>query len=333
VLASRKRTKTNAFDLREGGRWTRLQRAKNDVVYALSRAALASARLLPLPALAATGRLIGALAHLLAGHARRTALGNVGRVFPEMSARSRRALVWRSFVTLGELLADAVALLRPAGGPLLALTPDARALFDEARKEARGVVFASAHLGPWERVAASLVAAGIPLATVARESYDPRFTRLYERLRGARGVRVVWRSRPGATAGILRELRHGGVLGVPMDLCSRVPSCEALFLGHPAPTAVGPARIALRTGAAVIVGSVAPSAGRGEANRRAPFVITATRISTEGLGQSGDREACARELTERISRELSRRILALPHAWVWMHERWTSPFVCGAKSE
>ena len=157
------------------------------------------------------------------------------------------------------------------------VTADARALIDEALREGRGVVFASAHLGPWERVAASLVAAGFPLTTIARESYDPRFTRLYERLRGSRGVRVVWRSpapdarrnargdhRAGemaATVGIVRTLRRGGVLGVPMDLRSRVPSCETPFLGHAATTPVGPARIALRTGAAVVVGTVAPLRG------------------------------------------------------------------------
>lgn len=80
------------------------------------------------------------------------------------------------------------------------------------------------------------------------------------------------------------------------------------------PTAVGPARLALRTGAAVIVGTAAPAAGDG-------LQVTATRIATNDL-PGGD--ASARELTCRINEELSRRILSLPRAWVWMHERWRS---------
>ena len=323
------RANEEARDLRTGGQWTRLQRAKNDLIFIVSVLALAVARAVPLPALRVLGRGVGAAAHALARKARRTAIANVQRVFPEMTPAAQRVFVRRSFVTMGELLADAVALLRSRGGPLLVVTPDARALIDEALREGRGVVFASAHLGPWERVAASLVAAGIPLTTLARESYDPRFTRLYQRLRGSRGVRVVWRSpaasaerdalpdrRPGAmaaTVGIVRTLRRGGVLGVPMDLRARVPSCETPFLGHPATTPVGPARIALRTGAAVVVGTVAPRGGS--------LVITATRIPTSGLDYRLDRGA--RDLTARINQELSRRILALPHAWVWMHERWT----------
>jgi lauroyl/myristoyl acyltransferase len=51
------------------------------------------------------------------------------------------------------------------------------------------------------------------------------------------------------------------------------------------------------------------------------LVITASRIPTGDLDfRAGGAEI---ELTTRINGELSRRILALPHAWVWMHERWT----------
>jgi KDO2-lipid IV(A) lauroyltransferase len=99
-----------------------------------------------------------------------------------------------------------------------------------------------------------------------------------------------------------------------MDLRSRVPSCDVPFLGEPAPTAVGPARIALRARAPVVVGTAAPD-GRGG------LVVSATRVPTGDLAVGDD---AARELTARINDELSRRILAMPHAWVWMHERWAS---------
>ena len=301
-------------DLREGGAWSPLQRSKNDALWLVASLALAATRPLPLGTLRALGRALGRAAHLLVRSARRTARGNVARVFPELDIPARHALVRRCFLSLGELLAETVAMLRTAGGPPpLIVSAEARDVLDEARAGGRGVLFASAHLGPWERVAASLVAAGVPLVALVRESYDPRFSRLYEQLRGGHGVRVVWRASPGAAARILRTLRAGGVLGVPMDLRSRVPSCDAPFLGHPAPTAVGPARIALRARAPVVVGTAAPGPD-------GSLVVTATRIDSSGLTCD---DAGARELTARINAELSRRILALPHAWVWMHNRWT----------
>lgn len=303
----------DARDLRQGGEWTILQRSKNDVLWWLASLALIAARSLPLVALRALGRALGRTAHLVVRSARRTARDNVARVYPGLGTRAQHDLVRRCFLSMGELLAETVAMLRTKDAPpLLLVSDDAQSVLDSARAEGRGVLFASAHLGPWERVAASIVAAGVPLVALVRESYDPRFSGLYERLRGRHGVRVVWRGRPGAAARILRTLRGGGVLGVPMDLRSRVPSCDAPFLGHPALTAVGPARIALRARAAVVVGTAAPGPD-------GSLVVTATRIDSSDLTRD---EGGALELTRRINGELSRRILALPHAWVWMHERW-----------
>jgi KDO2-lipid IV(A) lauroyltransferase len=305
----------DARDLRQGGEWTILQRSKNDVLWWLASLALIAARPLPLVALRALGRALGRTAHLVVRSARRTARDNVARVYPGLGTRAQHDLVRRCFLSMGELLAETVAMLRTKDAPpLLLVSDDAQSVLDSARAEGRGVLFASAHLGPWERVAASIVAAGVPLVALVRESYDPRFSGLYERLRGRHGVRVVWRGRPGAAARILRTLRGGGVLGVPMDLRSRVPSCDAPFLGHPALTAVGPARIALRARAAVVVGTAAPGPD-------GSLVVTATRIDSSDLTRD---EGGALELTRRINGELSRRILALPHAWVWMHERWVA---------
>jgi KDO2-lipid IV(A) lauroyltransferase len=302
-------------DARLGERWGPLQRAKNDALWALASIALAGARRLGTPALRSLGRVLGRAAHLFARPARRTADANVARVFPDLDARARRDLVRRTFTRLGELLGETVAMLAPPSDrapPPLAITGPAREVLHGALAEGRGVVFASAHLGPWEGVAASLVAAGFPLVALARESYDPRFSELYRRIRAAHGVRVLWRAAPGAAARILRTLRGGGLLGIPMDLRSRVPSCDAPFLGHDAPTPVGPARIALRSGAPVVVGTAAPGPAGG-------LVVTATRIASGDLRAD---DAGARELTARINAELSRRILDLPDAWVWMHERW-----------
>jgi len=302
----------NERDVREGGSWSALQRTKNTGLWLLASMALAAVRPLPPAVLRAIGRGLGLAAYRLASRARRTALDNVSLALPHLDDRERRALVARCFATLGTLLGETVAMMRPGAVDPLPFAPSALEAFDRARAAGRGVLFVSAHLGPWERVAASLVAEGIPLVTIARESYDPRFSRIYERLRGAHGVEVIWRSRPGASARILRALRGGRVLGVPMDLRSRVPSCDAPFLGHIAPTPVGPARIALRARCPVLVGTAAPDA-------HGALRITVTPIDTSDLQTDGDGPI---ELTRRINLELSSRILALPHAWVWMHDRW-----------
>jgi KDO2-lipid IV(A) lauroyltransferase len=230
-----------------------------------------------------------------------------------MVRSARRRLARLAYVELGGYLGETVALL--TGRPLspLPIAHASRRVLDAALAEGRGVVFASAHLGPWERVAGSLVAAGVPLTTLAREGYDERFTRILDELRGVLGVSVIYRGRPGSHVQVVRTLRRGGVLGAPMDLRSRVPSIVAPLFGIPADTPVGPARIALRTGAPVVVGTAAPGP--------LGLLITITRVDTSGITASAQGEAI---LTERINAELSRRILALPVGWVWMHPRWQS---------
>jgi KDO2-lipid IV(A) lauroyltransferase len=306
----------NERDVREGGSWSALQRTKNTAIWLLASAALAATRPLPPAVLRMLGRSLGRAVHAMARGTRRIAIRNVSLALPELDDRERGRLVARCFATLGEWLGETVAMLGPHALAPLQVSTDALRTLDDARAGGRGVVFVSAHLGPWERVAASLVAAGVPLVAVARESYDPRLSRLYDRLRSAHGVDVIWRARPGASTGLLRALRGGRVLGMPMDLRSRVPSCDVPFLGHDAPTAIGPARIALRTGSPVVVGTVAPDAKLGDGT----LTVTATRIDTSDLGAD---PRAAVELTTRINLELSRRILALPYAWVWMHDRWS----------
>ena len=66
---------------------------------------------LPLPALAALGRGLGGVLHLLAGSRRRIALRNVELCFPEMAAPERAALVREHFGWLGRSIAERGLLL------------------------------------------------------------------------------------------------------------------------------------------------------------------------------------------------------------------------------
>ena len=224
-------TSAAASDVRDGGEWTRAQSLKNDAILFLVRAALALLVPLSPRVLNAVGRAIGRFALVALRGTRRSALRGAALAFPEMEPGERRALVQRSYVALGGHLGDALASLDPRR-PLVPLAVDeatiavlARARLD-AQGKPRGVVFPSAHLGPWERVAATLVARGVPMTVLARASYDPRLARVYDRLRGARGVDAISRGDAGAPTRIVRALRSGRVLAVPMDLRSRVQSVD-----------------------------------------------------------------------------------------------------------
>jgi KDO2-lipid IV(A) lauroyltransferase len=211
------------------------------------------------------------------------------------------------FLGLGAMLGDLVALLGdgPASGETSCLDGASRLVLESALAEGRGVVFATAHLGTWERMASALVEEGFPIATVARESYDPRFDALYERLRARRGVRVFYRGSAGFTTAIGRHLRRGGLLGFPMDIAGRgVRALPVPFLGTTHDLPLGPATLALRLGAAIVIGTPAS----------APNEPLRVRIERLPVPAHGTAEA----LTIRIASGLDERIRALPTAWPWM---------------
>lgn len=295
-----------AADVREGGTWTPRQRHKNDALHALISAALAIVRRAPRRVVAALCRALGVLAWALLGRERGLVRARLeaGLGQPVTSRRVRAV-----FLGAGDVLADTLALLDPRERAGRTMTMDAasHAVFRAALAEGRGVVYIAAHLGPWERMAALLVEEGFPVATVARESYDPRLTALYERLRAPRGVRSIYRGRPGAATAIVRELRAGRAVGFLIDLPSRVRSIRAPLFGVEQSVAVGAARIALARGAAIVVGTPSPSDSGG------PPRLLVERIATDDLEPGPAGEVT---LTHRLARSLEARIVARPEAWL-----------------
>jgi lauroyl/myristoyl acyltransferase len=297
-------------DLRTGGRWTPAQRLKNDLLFALASGALGAVRRLRPPALRALCALLADLCWALGVGWRRRVRRNARRALGT-AAPGERAI----FRGLGSILADTLLLLEggAAAGAGLELEGEAQKTLRDALAAGRGVVYATAHLGPWERMAALLAERGFEVATVARESYDPRFDALYARLRERRGVRPLYRGRPGFAAALVRALKRGMIVGFPIDLGGRrVRTHEARWFGLPYATPLGPAALALRTGAALVVGTPAPGPG-------GSLVVRVEAVETVGFGAN---ERDVERLTERLAELLSARVAALPAQWPWMHPSW-----------
>ena len=303
-------TQPDVADVREGGTWSTWQRLKNNVLYGLARGFLFFAAAASRDDLRAFGAFLGRTVRVLAPRERRRGDENLARVFPNMSPEARASLLARCFEALGVQLGDVMATLTSKeDGPDDRLHVDARgtALLKSLHAEGRGIVLASAHLGNWERVGAALARIPMPVVAVGREAYDPRFDAWIERVRHRSGMETLSRGQRGAAFRIVRAIRSNKVLAIPMDLRSRVASRAVPFLGHPAETAIGPARLALRLGAHVVVATF--EAGS----------VTVTKIETADLVADSAGELA---LTTRINDELSRRILASPTLWPWMHPRW-----------
>ena len=185
-------------------------------------------------------------------------------------------------------------------------------LLDEALSAGRGVILLTGHFGNWEVGGAATAARGIPIDVVARRQANPLFERELGATRRTLGMRVVFREegpRP-----LLRALREPRVVALVADQNVREGGVFVPFFGELAATARGPALLAARTGAAVVL-AVA---------ERVPGPLARYRIQYQPLTfqRSGDPETDTHHFTRAYLGFLEEAIRRTPDQYFWHHRRW-----------
>ena len=179
--------------------------------------------------------------------------------------------------------------------------------FDAAMARGKGVLFFTAHLGGWELSAFAHAFVRGPMDVVVRPIDNPRVDALIERRRCLSGNRVI--AKKDAARAILRSLKEGRAVGILADQNVVREEGEFIdFFGVPAATNTSFARLAFRSGAAVVPGFAVWE----ESERR--FVL---RYYPE-VAMTGD----ARADTQRLHALLEDVIRAYPDQWLWIHRRW-----------
>lgn len=281
-------------------RWSRRQRLKNAFLYYIIRGGAAAAERLPIRGLL---RLIGCLAPYLFRHEARRAVAQLSVVLPHVDAAKTTR---RMFVHFAESIWELCRLHQSVP----ALDDEARRVLDEVLAEGKGVVLITGHVGNWEMLGQAIAAAGYPITTIARPSYDPRVTAWLHQWRTRRGLQVVWGDRNSGKA-ILRTLRKNGLMAFLIDQDTETTGMYVPFFGRAAFTPTTPAALALRTGAPVIF--------CWHHRRAKRHKITIERIRyVSTCNNSHD----VLELTAMLTARLESVIRAAPEQWVWLHKRW-----------
>jgi phosphatidylinositol dimannoside acyltransferase len=197
------------------------------------------------------------------------------------------------------------------------ITGTVRSVGDEpvrsALADGRGVVVFLGHLGNWDHAGAWSTLRLAPVTTVAErlrpEELFDRFVAFRERL----GMRIVPLAQGTVVfRDLLRTLRDGGFVPLLADRDLTNGGVEVDLLGEPARAAVGPAALALATGAALFTASIHYEALAAGAPARHGIVITWRPVDTADVGSG--RVAVA-TLTQRCADHLSGAIGAHPQDW------------------
>lgn len=262
----------------------------------------------------AVGAAIGLTAFHLLGRLRKVGQRNLALAFPEWSAARRSETLRRVYRNLGSLLAEfcQMSSYTPEQASKF-IRYDGLEHYEAARAMGRGVLVLTGHLGAWELSSFYHSLAGYPMGMVIRRLDNPLVDAFVNRIRCLHGNRVLHKD--DFARGLLSSMRAGETVGILMDTNMTPPQGIFVpFFGHLACTASGLARVALKTGAAVLPGFLLWE----ESEQK--YVLRFG--SPLALSNTGDAEQDAIENTARFTAVIESYIRHYPDQWLWMHRRW-----------
>ena len=132
------------------------------------------------------------------------------------------------------------------------IPPPARSHLTEALAQGKGIILATAHLSNFDLAGLAIAAQGISLQVLTLAN-PPKGFQLLNRLRSAGGLTTT----PICVATLraaVKRLRSGGMVATGVDRPTGHGEKMVQFFGRPAPLPMGYIRLALKTGAILLVG-------------------------------------------------------------------------------
>ncbi|HEX4578008.1 MAG TPA: lysophospholipid acyltransferase family protein [Edaphobacter sp.] len=271
-------------------------------------------RLLPRRLARAVGVAIGAVAFHALGRLRRVGLRNLELAFPEMTAGEREAILRSEYRNLGFLLAEFCKMPDyTAATASQFIRYEGLENYLRAREKGKGVLVLTGHLGAWELSSFYHSLMGMPMGMVIRRLDNPLVDEFVNRVRCLHGNRVIHKD--DFARGLIGSMRAGETVGILMDTNMTPPQGVFVpFFGVLACTASGMARIAEKTGAAVLPGFLLWE----ESEQK--YVL---RFGEElEVVHTGDAEQDVLTNTAVFTAAIERYVRQYPEQWLWMHRRW-----------
>ena len=267
-------------------------------------------RLLGVDAASAFGGWLGRTLGPLTG-AHKVATRNLKLAFPDKDEAWRATMLEAQWDGLGRTFAEFPLMdkILPSTGRVEVVNQER--LFQIAADKVP-VVFVSGHLSNWEVMPAAIVDSGVTCEMTYRAANNPYVDERIKQSRFRYGVRL-FAPKGGDGARELLEAMKRGVSVALMNDQKFNNGVEGPFFGHPARTAPGPSRLAIRFGTVLQPMSVQRIKG---ARFRA---VVHDPIS---LPDTGDRTADIEAGVKRVNAFMEDRIRERPEEWFWVHRRW-----------
>lgn len=221
-------------------------------------------------------------------------------------------LVFLTFYKFARNWCDIMLMMGLRGPRLLALIGRqcSEKPLDDAIAAGKGAILLSIHLGNWELGGLGLAEKGYRMNILTFREPDAKVNLKREQLRRERGINFIYVDREATTSLAIVEAVHAlnrnEVLAILGDRDGSSHTMALEFFGRQVHLPVGPAYLALASGAPVIPVFVPLEGERYTAIMEQPVYFRASH---------GERDRAVREGTEQLVRIFERYIRAYPDQW------------------
>jgi Kdo2-lipid IVA lauroyltransferase/acyltransferase len=272
--------------------------------------------LLPRPAARRMASALTRFLYVLLPRLQKTAEINLRLAFPEWTDAQRRSVIGGMLRHLGWMAVEFARFptyTRQNIEQMIVL--DGHENFLEGQGRGKGVLYLTGHIGAWELSSFAHALYGFPLHYLARPIENRRIDGLVNGYRCLSGNQPIFKNESARVT--LKVLKDAGTIGILADQ-NTMPSESVFvdFFGKAASTSTGIARLARRTGAAVVPGYAVWDEPLGRYRLRFEPPVELTR--------TGDEESDILENTQKFAKVLEEVIRKYPDQWVWVHGRWNT---------
>ncbi|MFH1593863.1 MAG: hypothetical protein ABID09_04125 [Candidatus Omnitrophota bacterium] len=279
--------------------------------YALLRACMTFVNLFPIDISTFIARGVGTITFFGSPGRRRVAIQNITTAFGDTrSDYEKRRIALESFRHIAVSIMEFFRLPKAVKVAEKNVTIKNGSYLDSAVAKGKGTVIVMSHLGSWEYMAFLTKLKGHAPTILGKVVRNPYVYEWVKSLRQKAGLEH--KDRDMGIKWIFKEMRQNRIVGIVIDQWAGNYGEWIDFFGVKTSTTSFPARLAKKTGCALVAafGCIRVSSGKYEIH-----------LQSE-INFNKDDSNWVENTTRELNTLLEREIRAFPEQWMWTHKRW-----------
>jgi KDO2-lipid IV(A) lauroyltransferase len=244
---------------------------------------------------------------------KKVVIENLSKAFPSKSKKEIADLAFNCYKSISVTFIEILSLPILGEKQLISSVKfENLDLMKELYQKNKGLIVLTAHFGNWEIGAISLgIQFGVPLNIIVKPQRNTLVDNWMNNYRTKWNNKVI--SLGVSIRQTYKELVDKNVVAIIADQRGPEEGIRVQYFGRPSATYTGPAVLALKTGAPIVMGIVARQ-------KDYTYLTIIEEIKTDDLPEDFDERV--KEITQRHTAFLEKYARIYPEQWFWMHKRW-----------